>query len=97
MEFCAERDSPNKGGPALVPSRLCFCRFKGSPAMVKQRKSTPMETQPGHGATHVATPMAHASSKHGQAPGKSTSLLSRSQTDAARKRSLKKQRSMLNG
>lgn len=28
MEFCAERDSPNKGGPALVPSRLCFCRFK---------------------------------------------------------------------
>jgi hypothetical protein len=24
MEFCEERDSPSKGGLALVPSRLCF-------------------------------------------------------------------------
>jgi hypothetical protein len=63
--------------------------------MVKQRKSTPMETQPRRGPADIATPMAHASSKRGQAPGKSTSLLSRSQADAARKRSLEKQRNML--
>jgi len=64
--------------------------------MVKQRKCTPMETQPGRGPTGVATPMAYASSKRGQAPAKSTSPLSRSQADAARKRSLEKQRHMMN-
>ena len=63
--------------------------------MVKQRKSTPMETQPGRGPTDIATPMAHASSKRGQAPARSTSPLSRSQAETARKRSLEKQRNML--
>jgi hypothetical protein len=24
MEFCEERDNPSKGGPALVPIRLCL-------------------------------------------------------------------------
>jgi hypothetical protein len=65
--------------------------------MVKKRKSTPMETQPGRGPADIATPMAHASSKRGHVPGMSRSALPRSQADTVRKRSLKKQRSMLNG
>jgi hypothetical protein len=65
--------------------------------MVKQRKSTPMETQPGRGPADIATPMAHASSKRSHVPRTPTSVLPRSQADVARKRSLKKQRSMLNG
>lgn len=97
MEFCEQRDSPSKGGPALVPSRLCFARFKGSNAMVNRRKSVPMETQPDRRRTDAATPMAHASSKRSAVSGKSTSALSRSQADATRKQSLKKQRGILDG
>jgi hypothetical protein len=55
-----------------------------------------METQPDRRPTEAA-PMAHASSKRNAVFGKSTSALSRSQADAARKRSLKKQRGMLGG
>jgi hypothetical protein len=53
-----------------------------------------METQPGRRPAEASTPMADASSKASQVTGKS-SVLSRNQADAARKRSLKKQRSML--
>jgi hypothetical protein len=63
--------------------------------MAKRRKSIPMETQPGRRPTDAATQMAHASSKPNQAPGTSTSVMSRSLADTARNRSLKKQRSML--
>jgi hypothetical protein len=63
--------------------------------MVEQRKSIPMETQPDRRPTEAATPMAHPSSKRSQVREKSTLSLSRSQADATRKRSLKKQRSML--
>jgi hypothetical protein len=57
-----------------------------------------METQPGR--TEAATPMAQTSSKRGQVQETPTSrmprsLAQRSQAETARKRSLKKQRSML--
>jgi hypothetical protein len=53
-----------------------------------------METQPGR--TEAATPMAHTSSKRDQVPEETpTSVMPRSHAEAARKRSLKKQRSML--
>jgi hypothetical protein len=65
--------------------------------MVKGRKSAAMETQPDRRRSETATPMAHASSKRSAVSGKSTSAVSRSQAETARKRSLKKQRSMLNG
>jgi len=52
-----------------------------------------METQPGR--TEAATPMAHTSSKRGQVPETPPSVMQRSHAEAARKRSLKKQRSML--
>jgi hypothetical protein len=52
-----------------------------------------METQPGR--CEAATPMAQTSSKRDQALVKPTSAMQRSQAEAARKRSLKKQRSML--
>jgi hypothetical protein len=52
-----------------------------------------METQPGR--DEAATPMAQTSSKRGQVPETPTSVMQRSHAEAARKRSLKKQRSML--
>jgi hypothetical protein len=61
--------------------------------MAGKRKPVPMETQPGR--CEAATPMAQTSSKRDQAPVKPTSAMQRSQAEAARKRSLKKQRSML--
>jgi hypothetical protein len=62
--------------------------------MVRRRKPVPMETQPGR--TEAATPMAHTSSKRDQVPEETpTSVMPRSHAEAARKRSLKKQRSML--
>jgi hypothetical protein len=66
--------------------------------MAKRRKSGPMETQPGR--CEAATPMAQTSSKRVQASETPTSKMPRSHVlrsdaEAARKRSLKKQRSML--
>ena len=61
--------------------------------MAGRRKAVPMETQPGR--DEAATPMAQTSSKPDQAPVKPTSVMPRSHAEAARKRSLKKQRSML--
>jgi hypothetical protein len=66
--------------------------------MAKRRKPVPMETQPGR--TEAATPMAQASSNRGQMPETPASKMPRSHAqrryaEAARKRSLKKQRSML--
>jgi len=52
-----------------------------------------METQPGR--TEAVTPMAHTSSKRVQVPETPTAVMPRSHAEAARKRSLKKQRSML--
>jgi hypothetical protein len=63
--------------------------------MVKLRKPFSMETQPGRRRAEATSPMAHTSSKRSHVPGTSTSVLPRSQADAARKRSLKKQRGML--
>ena len=62
--------------------------------MVNRHKSAPMETQPDRRRSQAATPMGHASSKRNAAPGKPTSAPSRNQAETARKRSLKKQRSM---
>ncbi|MGA2998311.1 hypothetical protein [Bradyrhizobium sp.] len=60
--------------------------------MAKRRKSVPMETQPGR--DEAATPMAQASSERGQVQQTPASKMPRSQAETARKRSLKKQRSM---
>jgi hypothetical protein len=51
-----------------------------------------METQPGR--DEAATPMAQASSERGQVQQTPASKMPRSQAETARKRSLKKQRSM---
>jgi hypothetical protein len=69
-------------------------RFEGSSEMARRRKSVPMETQPVHRSTGTATQMAHASAERSQAPGAPASVMPRSQAETARKRSLKKQRSM---
>ncbi len=61
--------------------------------MVRRRKSTPMEVQPGRG--EAATPMAQAASKRGQARETPAPVLSRIDAEVARKRSLRKQRNML--
>lgn len=64
--------------------------------MVRKRKSTPMEIQPGR--YEAATPMAHASSERGrmrETPTAPPPVLPRGLAEAARKRSLRKQRSML--
>jgi hypothetical protein len=63
--------------------------------MVNRRKSIPMETQGVHRLTEAATPMASAPAKHTRVSKTPTSATSRSQAEATRKRSLKKQRSML--
>jgi hypothetical protein len=77
MEFCEERDSPNKGGRHKSRAAFLLGRFTGSGALIKKRKSIPMETQPGRLPAEAATPMAHASSKRSAVPGKSTSVLPR--------------------
>jgi hypothetical protein len=66
--------------------------------MARRRKPVPMETQPGR--TEAATPMAQTSSNRDEVPKTPTSKMPRSHVlrsdaEAARKRSLKKQRSML--
>jgi hypothetical protein len=63
--------------------------------MERKRKVTPMETQPIRGQIEAATPMRPAPSKPTKAVRRSTPPITQSQAVAARKRSLKKQRSML--
>jgi hypothetical protein len=54
-----------------------------------------METQAIRSQIEAATPMAPVPSKPSKAARRSTTRMTQSQADAARKRSLKKQRSML--
>jgi hypothetical protein len=54
-----------------------------------------METQPIHGQIEAATPMATIMSNPNKATRRAKPAITQSQADTARKRSLKKQRSML--
>jgi hypothetical protein len=63
--------------------------------MAKKRKVAPMETRPIRSQIEAATPMAPAPSKPTKAVRRSTPPITQSQAAAARRRSLKKQRSML--
>jgi hypothetical protein len=64
--------------------------------MVERREPRPMKIQLFHSETDGAKPMASAPSKRGGVPPTTARAIGRSQADTTRKRSLKKQRNMLN-
>jgi hypothetical protein len=63
--------------------------------MTRKREVTPMETQPIHRQIEAATPIATIMSNPSKAARRAKPAITQSQADTARKRSLKKQRSML--
>ena len=72
-----------------------FSSRRRAVAMVERREPRPMEIQSFHSDTDGPKPMASAPSKRGRASRTTVRPIARSQADTARKRSLKKQRSML--
>jgi hypothetical protein len=86
---------PTKAARHKSRAAFLFRPFIGSNAMVRRLKSVPMETQPVDRTTEAATPMARAPSKRSQVTGTASSPMPRNQAETARKRSLKKQRSLL--
>jgi len=58
-----------------------------------RKRSEPMETQPAGGGPNIASPMATAPTKNSKASRSDRSFMPRSKADAARRKSLTKQRS----
>jgi hypothetical protein len=68
-----------------------------SRTLMARKRTEPMETQTAGGGPNIASPMATAPIKSPKAPRSGRSFISRSKADAARRKSLKKQRSQLVG
>jgi len=86
---------PTKAARHKSRAAFLISLFEGSIAMVERREPKPMEIQSFRSETDGAKSMASAPSKRGRAPRTTARAIARSQADTTRKRSLKKQRSML--
>jgi hypothetical protein len=62
-----------------------------------RKRTEPMETQPPGDGPNIASPMATAPTKNSKALRSDQSFMPRSKADAARRKSLKKQRGQLGG
>jgi hypothetical protein len=86
---------PTKAARHKSRAAFLIFRYEGPIAMVERREPKPMEIQSFHSETDGAKPMASVPSKRGRAPRTTARAIARSQADTTRKRSLKKQRGML--
>jgi hypothetical protein len=93
----ASRQACYESAAEDIACSLQFCRqsFWRGIAMTRKREVTTMETQPIHRQIEAATPMATIMSNPNKAARRAKPAITPSQADTARKRSLKKQRSML--